>query len=217
MGILDVTANALIDKAAENLAKKIEKPAWADYIKSSVNREKAPDRRDWLYVRMGSILYRLYVDGPQGVGSLRTYYGGKQRRGRQRPHFKKASGKAIRFCMQALEKEGLIEKAKPKGRKLSPKGQAFLDKMSKDAKESMPKIVHEVKSQIAGEAKPEEKKHDKYAVQAEHAKAGHIKHEEKKPEEKKPEHAKPAEKKEEHHAAQKETKKEAEIPKSGED
>ena len=214
MGILDVTANALIDKAAEELAKKIEKPAWADYIKSSVNREKAPDRRDWLYVRMGSILYRLYVDGPQGVGSLRTYYGGKQRRGRQRPHYKKASGKAIRFCMQALEKEGLVEKAKPKGRKLSSKGQAFLDKMSKDAKESLPKIVHEAKSQIAGAA-VEEKKHDKYAVQAEHAKAEHLK-QESKPEEKKAEHAKPAEKKEEHHAGHKEARKEAEALKSGE-
>ncbi|MCX8158345.1 MAG: 30S ribosomal protein S19e [Candidatus Diapherotrites archaeon] len=134
MSILSIPADLLIKKVAEKLKLKIAKPAWADYVKTSCSKERAPDNRDWIYVRMGSILYRLYVDGPQGVGSLRTYYGSKKRRGRARPHHRRASGKVIRFCLQALEKEGLVEKAKPKGRKISPKGISFLEKVVKEAK-----------------------------------------------------------------------------------
>jgi hypothetical protein len=81
---------------------------------------------------MASILYRIYKEGPLGTGSLRTYYGGKKRRGTKRPEFRKSSGKIIRVCLQGLEKQGLVKKAK-KGRVVTAKGQAYLNQMAKEA------------------------------------------------------------------------------------
>jgi len=192
MGVFDVPTSDLISHMAEDLKTKIEKPEWSDYVKTAPAREKAPENRDWIYVRMASILYRVYSDGETGVGSLRSYYGGKKRNGVKKSHHRKASGKVIRFCMQALEKEGLLEKAKT-GRKVSPKGQSFLEKNSKAVKAKKPKPVNnEVK-----EAKPE-KKEAKQEVKTE-AKVAEPKQEvkpEKKPEAKQgpKQEAKPQEK-----------------------
>ncbi|MCX6802410.1 MAG: 30S ribosomal protein S19e [Candidatus Diapherotrites archaeon] len=139
MGVFDVPASDLIEEIAVDLREKfkIEKPAFADYVKTGVCKERAPQRQDWYYVRIASILYRIFKEGPLGVGSLRTYYGGRQARG-VRPHkFEKASGKIIRKGIQDLEKAGLLKKA-PKGRTISPKGQSYLIKKSKEVKELLP-------------------------------------------------------------------------------
>jgi small subunit ribosomal protein S19e len=175
MGIYDVPAADLISNMSEELKKTIEKPAWADYVKTSVGRERAPDNRDWLYVRMASVLYRIYRDGPRGVGSLRSYYGGRKRKGVRKTHHVKASGKVLRFCMQSLEKEGLLEKAK-KGRKISPKGQSLLEKSSKSVKAKMPKkpvaatepeAKPEAKLPVKAEAKPPAKAVEKLPAKPE--------------------------------------------------
>lgn len=131
--VLEVNAGKLIEQTAKTLREeyKVEPPEWVPYVKTGVSRERSPDRADWYYVRMASILRKFYLRGNIGVGRLRTYYGGKKNRGVRPEHFYKGSGKVIRCCMQELEKKGLLKKAEKKGRVLTPKGQKFLNEQAK--------------------------------------------------------------------------------------
>jgi len=137
MGIHDVPAEYLIEETAKKLSGEVEKPPWADYVKTGVHNERAPQRTDWFYVRMASILYRAHKWGAIGTESLRTYYGGRRNKGVKREHHYKASGKVIRTAVQALEKLGYLEKAQPKGRKVSVKGFRLLNEMSKITETNM--------------------------------------------------------------------------------
>ncbi len=138
MGVFDVPATDLIEEVAKDLEKKfgIEKPAFAEYVKTGAHKERAPQREDWYFVRMASILYRVFKEGPVGVGSLRAYYGGKKNRGVKPHKFRKASGKIIRQGLQDLEKAGLIKKA-ARGRVVSPRGHSFLVKKAKVLKSTL--------------------------------------------------------------------------------
>jgi small subunit ribosomal protein S19e len=137
MGIVDVPAEYLIEETAKKLREEIEKPIWSDYIKTGVHNERAPQREDWFYVRMASILYRAFKWGVIGTEALRTYYGGRRNRGVKREHQYKASGKVIRSAVQALEKKGYLEKAQPKGRKISVKGFKLLNEIAKITEKNM--------------------------------------------------------------------------------
>ena len=131
MGIYDVPAAYLIEETAGKLKTEIEEPEFVKYVKTGVHKERAPQREDWFYVRMGSILYRAYKWNVLGTERLRTYYGGRKRKGLKTEHHYKASGKVIRTAVQKLEEKGYLEKAQPKGRKLTPKGQKLLNEVSK--------------------------------------------------------------------------------------
>lgn len=130
--VYDVDPQKLIERVKEEL-KKIEiikPPRWALFAKNSCANERPPEQEDFWYIRAASILRRLYIDGPVGVSRLRTYYGRRRQHKRQREKFKKASGKIIRTILQQLEKVGLVEKVEKKGRKLTPKGISFLNKIA---------------------------------------------------------------------------------------
>lgn len=134
VSVYDVHPEVLIQETAKDLKEKfkVEKPAFADFVKTGANKERAPLSPDWYYVRMASILRRVYVDGPVGVESLRTYYGGRKARGTKPHEFRKASGKVIRLCLQELEKLGFVEKDKNKeGRKITGKGEKYLSEKAK--------------------------------------------------------------------------------------
>lgn len=148
VSVNDVPTANLIDKVAADFKVRLEKPAWTSFVKSGSHRERAPHNSDWYFVRMASILYRVYKDGPVGSGNLRTYYGGRKSRGVKPPHFRKASGKVIRVCLQALEKEGLIKKAKVKGREISPKGHKYLAAQVKEIEKELKENKHEVKEKV---------------------------------------------------------------------
>ena len=81
--IYDVPADSLISEVAKELNenKKIAPPEWATFVKTGVHKERRPDNPDWWYVRCASILRKVYMDGPVGINSLKTYYGGKKDRG----------------------------------------------------------------------------------------------------------------------------------------
>ena len=130
MGITDVPATNLIQEMASDLKQKLEKPSFTEWVKTGAHNERAPQNKEWWYVRAASVMYRVYVDGPLGTETLRTYYGGKKNRGSAPHRFRKSSGKIVRSCLQALEKEGLIKKLK-KGRTISAKGESYLTQMSK--------------------------------------------------------------------------------------
>jgi small subunit ribosomal protein S19e len=136
MAILDVPATELIEAVAADLKKQVKQPEWTGFVKSGRHRERAPHRHDWFYVRMASVLYRVYREGRVGTNRLRTYYGGRRNRGVKPHHFSRASGKVIRLCLQELEKAGLLKKEKS-GRVISGKGESYLNAKAKELKRSL--------------------------------------------------------------------------------
>lgn len=129
--VYDVPPHDLIAAAALELkaAGKVQRPDWAEFAKTGVNREMSPTNPDWWFVRSASILRRIYIDGPVGVSRLRTFYGGKKNKGAATGTFAKGSGSVVRESLQQLEKAGLVKKLK-KGRQMTPAGQAFLDNIA---------------------------------------------------------------------------------------
>ena len=126
--VYDVKAEDLIADIALKIKKdkNIAPPAWNNLVKTGVNRTIPPHDKEWWYVRLASILRRVYLDGPVGISRLRSFYGGKHRKGVRRNRFVKSSGMVIRTGLKQLETAGYIDKSK-KGRKISVKGQSFLD------------------------------------------------------------------------------------------
>ncbi|MEM5773214.1 MAG: 30S ribosomal protein S19e [Candidatus Aenigmatarchaeota archaeon] len=130
-----VDPQKLVERLKEELKKleEIKPPEWAKFAKSGVHKQRPPEQLDFWYIRAASVLRRIYVDGPVGVERLRSYYGGRRKRGFFPQHFRKASGAIIRKILQQLEKAGLVEKTK-KGRKITAKGQKLLDNIAKEVK-----------------------------------------------------------------------------------
>ena len=133
MAIFDIPTARLIEGTAEDLENKfnIGKPVFADFVKTGAGKNKAPSQKNWYYLRMASILYRVFKDGPVGTESLRTYYGSRQNRGLKPSKLRKASGKIIRLCLQELEKLEFIKKDR-KGRVIAGKGHSYLEKKAKE-------------------------------------------------------------------------------------
>lgn len=148
VGIADVPKEYLIEEVAKKLNGEIEKPVWMNYAKTGAHTERAPTRQDWFYVRMASILCKAHSWGIIGTEALRSYYGGRKNRGVKREHHYKASGKVIRTCVQALEKKGYLEKATPKGRKLSSKGFKLLNELSKVVEKNMKENAYAKKPKV---------------------------------------------------------------------
>lgn len=111
--------------------KGITPPSWSQFVKSGAHRERIPQQDDFWYVRSAAILRRFYLDNSVGVERLRSYFGGKKRRGHKPAHFRKSSGNILRKIVQQLEASGLVEKnANKVGRKLTPAGRKLLDKVA---------------------------------------------------------------------------------------
>ena len=146
VNVRDVPSNKFIAAVADYLKKsgKFKVPEWIDLIKTGPNRYLAPsDPTEWLYLRAASILRKVYLSTKGlGVGAFRTHYGGKNERGVTHNITGRASGKAIRYCLQQLEGMKLVEIVKvsfaendvniTEGRRLTKKGHQELDNLSKD-------------------------------------------------------------------------------------
>ncbi len=128
----DVDANVLIERLAEVLKKEesIAPPEWAKFVKTGVHKERVPEQKDWWYIRAASVMRKLYFR-PYGVSRLRRVYGGRKNRGYKPEKYYPGSGNIVRKILQQLEKAGYAEKT-PKGRVLSSKGRALLDKLAKE-------------------------------------------------------------------------------------
>ncbi|TDA27532.1 MAG: 30S ribosomal protein S19e [Archaeoglobi archaeon] len=144
MSVYDVPADLLIKRVAESLKNEISPPEWANFVKTGVNRERAPEQGDWWYIRVASILRRIYIDGPVGIERLRTFYGGRKRRGVRLAHFAKGSGAIVRNALHQLEKLGYVTKTK-EGRIVTPAGRAFLDKIANEIKKELSEKIPELK------------------------------------------------------------------------
>lgn len=136
--LYDVPADDLIEAAAVELAdeNEIAGPDWAEFAKTGNGRELPPEQDDFWQRRAASLLRKVAVDGPVGVNSLRTEYGGSKKgsnRYQVRPPQKsQASGNVIRTALQQLEEVGYIEAAGGEGRRVSSEGTAFLDELAGD-------------------------------------------------------------------------------------
>lgn len=130
----DTEPEKLIRQTAVELKGSIEMPQWAVFVKTGTHKQRAPEQADWWYLRAASVLRQVYMNGPVGVEKLRTFYGGRKRRGHKPPHFRKAGGKIIRTILIDLEKQGYIEKKGKAGRIITAKGQKFLDGVAKQMK-----------------------------------------------------------------------------------
>jgi len=134
--IYDINPNKLIEKAAEELKKSgiVKAPEWSMFVKTGAHKERPPVDKDWWYKRAAAVLRKVYLTRIIGVSKLRSKYGGKKNKGHKPERFYKGSGKIIRVILQQLEQAELVKKdAKGvhKGRTITNKGKAFLDKLAK--------------------------------------------------------------------------------------
>lgn len=145
--VFDVPANALIDSLALFFKEKnvIKLPKWTRIVKSSHANEIVPLSPDYLYYKAAAIARILYVTKSKtlGVGSLKTHFGKKQRRGSQPPVFATASGKIIRELVQQLKSNGYVENYGSKeqqvtyGLVLTKYGRTELDKIAAKVKKQL--------------------------------------------------------------------------------
>ncbi len=129
----DVPAGKLISGLAEHLQKLpgMEAPEWAPFVKTGSQAERPPLEPDWWFTRAGSLLRKLYLSGPTGISDFASVYGGAKAVGYAFRHHRDAGSSVIRRILKQLEQAELVAKT-PKGRILTPKGVALLDKVSKD-------------------------------------------------------------------------------------
>lgn len=139
--LYDVPAEDLIEALAEELDDRIEAPDWMAVAKTGVSAELPPEQEDFWNVRAASLLRRVAMEGPIGVGSLASEYGGSKpgtNRYRVAPSRSvDGSRKIIRTILQALEDEGLVETREGEGRAVSADGQALLDETAAQVLESI--------------------------------------------------------------------------------
>ena len=125
--------NSLLASALKGY-DEIKAPEWVLFVKSGHGKQRPIDDENFWYNRTASILRQIYLRGNAGVGveRLRTRYGNRQDRGKQPPHFAKASGKILRLILQQGESAELLAKAsdgKAKGRVLTEKGKKLLEEI----------------------------------------------------------------------------------------
>jgi len=135
VSVKDVPAQQLVEKLKEELKKveQIKPPESIKYSKTGPHRERPPQQKDFWYIRAASLMRRVAIEGNVGVERLRTFYGGKKRRGYKPAISKRASGGILRRLLQQLEEAGFVAKDK-KGRKLTAKGQKLLSSITKEMK-----------------------------------------------------------------------------------
>lgn len=141
--LYDVPAEDLIEAVAEHLADEddIEAPEWMAFAKTGVDRELPPEQDDFWVRRTASLLRKVAIDGPVGVGSLRTEYGSAKQgsnRYRVRPRQQsEGSGNIVRTALQQLEDAGYVETAEGEGRKITADGHGLLNEVAETVLEDL--------------------------------------------------------------------------------
>jgi small subunit ribosomal protein S19e len=108
----------------------MQEPDWAHWVKTGSHAERPPIESDWWFTRAASVLRKLYMHGPVGLSDLERAYGGTKALNYNPKHHRDAGGSSIRRILKQLEQAELVAKT-PKGRVLTPKGRAMLDKTSR--------------------------------------------------------------------------------------
>ncbi len=128
----DVPSAKLIGALAEQMKglPGMEEPDWARWVKTGSHAERPPASPDWWFTRAASVMRKLYMHSPVGLTDLERAYGGTKALHYYPKHHRDAGGSSIRRILRQLEQAELVSKT-PKGRILTPKGRAMLDKTSR--------------------------------------------------------------------------------------
>ena len=129
----DVPSSKLIGALAVQMKSlpMVQEPDWARWVKTGSHAERPPANVDWWFTRAASLMRKLYIHGPVGLTDLERAYGGSKALHYFPKHHRDSGGSSIRRILKQLEQAELVAKT-PKGRVLSPKGRAMLDKVSKE-------------------------------------------------------------------------------------
>ena len=138
--VFDVPANKLVNQIASFFKEKniIKLPKYAPLVKTSRANDCEPINPDYIFYKAAAICRKLYVTKSKnvGVGSLRSMFSKKERRGSQPPKTFKAGGKIIRDLVIQLKKAGYVDSYAKKedesnfGLFLTGKGISELDKIA---------------------------------------------------------------------------------------
>ena len=137
--VLDVPANKFVNQVAAFFKEKniIKLPKYAPLVKTSRANDCEPINPDYIYYKAAAICRKLYVTKSKnlGVGSLRSMFSKKQRRGCQPPKTFRAGGKIIRELVIQLKTAGYIqnyggEEETNSGLFLTKTGRSELDKIA---------------------------------------------------------------------------------------
>ena len=111
--VLDVPSHIFINELAKYFKEKniIKVPKYAPLVKSSRANDCEPISPDYIYYRAAAICRKLYLTKSKnlGVGSLRSMFSKKQRRGCQPPKTFRSGGKIIRELVIKKKKKKYIE------------------------------------------------------------------------------------------------------------
>lgn len=137
----DAPVDELLDELAIRLEDELEEPEWARYAKAGDAKEMPPTQDDFWFRRGASILRKVAIDGPVGVGTLATAYGdGKEGTNRYRVAPRRRSDgsrNVIRTLIQQLESAGYIEDTNGEGRRVTADGRSLLDETAGDVIEQL--------------------------------------------------------------------------------
>ena len=130
----DVPPSALLPQLATELRNRqaVVPPPWATFVKTGVHKQRAPVQFDWWYLRSASVLRKIYLQGYVGIARLSAEYGGKRDRGSAPYHAHSGSRAILREIVQQLERAGLVQPYKTRGRRLSAAGEKLLVTVSTD-------------------------------------------------------------------------------------
>ena len=128
----DVPASKLIDALADEIKgiPEVAPPEWSKFVKTGSHAERPPERPGWWQTRAASLMRKLYVHGPLGLGEFERAYGGPKALAYFPKHHRDAGGSINRKILKQLEQAELVAKTS-KGRVLTSKGAAMLDRVSK--------------------------------------------------------------------------------------
>jgi small subunit ribosomal protein S19e len=141
--LYDAPDEEVIEALAETLTEEdtIEEPDWLQFVKAGHDKELPPEQEDFWERRTASLLRKVAIDGPVGVGSLQTEYGDAKQgsnRYQVRPRQKtEGSGNIIRTALQQLENAGYVEIAEGEGRQVTSEGHSLLDETATEVVESL--------------------------------------------------------------------------------
>ncbi|MFQ5951365.1 MAG: 40S ribosomal protein S19, partial [Candidatus Geothermarchaeales archaeon] len=109
----EVPPNPLISELTDHIrthVKTVKAPAWSLFVKTGTSRQRPPDDPNWWYTRAASLLRKVCLNQPIGVGELRSFYGGRADLGVAPDHRRKGGGSSLRIILQQLEAGGLVQK-----------------------------------------------------------------------------------------------------------
>ncbi|MFX0015587.1 MAG: 30S ribosomal protein S19e [Promethearchaeota archaeon] len=138
-----VPSKLLIEAISEELMSSdiFRPPKWAEFVKSGVSQENAPEqRKEWWFIRVASILRKIYLYGPVGVMHIRKMFGGRKNRGSKPEKTARGSGAIVRHAIHQLEKGGYVTLVS-NGRIVTPEGRRFVDSIAYKVKQQLPELA----------------------------------------------------------------------------